>query len=297
MKQTYVLVTPARNEEAYIENTIQSVVSQTMLPKKWVIVSDGSTDRTDEIVEKYESKYDFMQLVKAENTESRNFGSKVNAFKAGYDTIGAIQYDFIGNLDADVSFDSSYFENIINEFGKNAELGLAGGVICELINSKYIVQSISLNSVAGAVQLFRRKCYEDIGGYVPLKVGGIDSAAEIMARMKGWNVRTFKEFSVLHHRRVGTVKINFFKSRFQKGIINYSLGYHPLFQVAISIYRCIGKPYIIDGLLMLFGYYWGVIRNYDRAYSEKVIDYLRAEQLERIGLKFISKWYYGRKNE
>lgn len=285
MKQTYVLVTPARNEEAYIEKTIQSVVNQTILPQKWVIVSDGSTDKTDQIVEKYESKYDFIELVKAENTENRNFGSKVNAFKAGYDKLGNLHYEFVGNLDADVSFESSYFENILNEFGKNAELGLAGGVICELINNKYFPQSNSPNSVAGAVQLFRRKCYEDIGGYVPLKVGGIDSAAEIMARMKGWTVRTLTEFSVLHHRRVGTVKRNIFKSRFQKGIINYSLGYHPLFQVVISIYRFIGKPFIVGGLCMFFGYFWAMLRKYDRPVSDEFIKFLRYEQLKRIGLK------------
>jgi len=285
MKHTYVLVTPARNEEAYIEKTIQSVVSQTILPQKWVIVSDGSTDKTDQIVEKYESKYDFIELVKAENSENRNFGSKVNAFNAGYNKIGAIHYEFIGNLDADVSFEPSYFENILNEFGKNAELGLAGGVICELINNKYFTQSISPNSVAGAVQLFRRKCYEDIGGYVPLKVGGIDSAAEIMARMTEWTVRTFTEFSVLHHRRVGMVKSNFFKSRFKKGIINYSLGYHPLFQVVISIYRLIGKPYIVNGLFMFLGYFWAMLRKYDRPVSDEFIKFLRYEQLKRIGLK------------
>ncbi len=285
MKHDYVLVTPARNEEAYIEKTIQSVVSQTILPQKWVIVSDGSTDKTDQIVEEYESKYDFIEFVKAENTVKRNFGSKVNAFNGGFNKIGDIHYEFIGNLDADVSFESSYFENILNEFDKNAELGLAGGVICELISGKYITQSISLNSVAGAVQLFRRKCYEDIGGYVPLKVGGIDSAAEIMARMKGWAVRTFTEFSVLHHRRVGTVKSNFFKSRFQKGVINYSLGYHPLFQVVISIYRLIGKPYIVQGLFVFLGYFWAMLRKYDRPVSDEFIKFLRYEQLKRIGLK------------
>lgn len=98
-----MLITPARNEEAYIVKTIQSLINQTILPKKWIIVSDGSTDRTDDIVKRYEANYDFIQLLRREPDTSRNFASKVYAIQAGFKLLNGIEYDFIGNLDADVS--------------------------------------------------------------------------------------------------------------------------------------------------------------------------------------------------
>ena len=252
-QKSYVLITPARNEEAHIEETIRSVIEQTVLPLEWVIVSDGSTDRTDEIVESYVSKVDFIKFVKASNEQIRNFGSKVNAFRAGYSKLETQDYGYIGNLDADVTFEKNYFECLLNEFEKNSKLGLGGGIIAELVDGVYKKQKISSNSVAGAVQLFRRKCYEDIGGYISLKLGGIDSAAEIMVRTKGWQVQTFPEYEVLHHRRVGTVGRNLYRSMFQKGQINYSLGYHPIFQIAIALYHIKSKPYFTRKFSHVFG--------------------------------------------
>ena len=112
----YVIITPARNEEAYIEKTIQSVISQTILPRKWIIVSDGSTDKTEEIISRYAKENHFIQLLTSKGDLKRNFGSKVNAFNAGYQLLKDMSYDFICNLDADVTFSSNYFESILQEF-------------------------------------------------------------------------------------------------------------------------------------------------------------------------------------
>ncbi|MFX0199832.1 MAG: glycosyltransferase, partial [Candidatus Hodarchaeota archaeon] len=176
-KNSYVLITPARNEQDYIQKTIESVVSQTILPEKWVIVSDGSTDHTDEIVSHYAAKHDFIQFIRVSEHIQRNFWSKVHAFNAGYEQIKNTEYKFLGNLDADVSFNSNYYENVLLRFQTNPKLGIAGGIILELLNGQYVNQKLSLNSVAGAIQLFRRECYQDIGGYIPLTYGGVDSAA------------------------------------------------------------------------------------------------------------------------
>ena len=115
-EKSYVIVTPARNEENYIEKTIKSVASQSLLPKKWIIVSDGSTDRTDIIVNEYSNKYDFIHLLRAEDDNKRNFGSKIMAFRAGVKQLTNLEYDFIGNLDADVSFYFNYYENLLQKF-------------------------------------------------------------------------------------------------------------------------------------------------------------------------------------
>lgn len=287
MSRSYVLITPARNEEAYIEATIKAVIGQTILPMKWIIVSDGSTDRTEAIVQSYSRAYDFIELVTAAGLNQRSFGSKALAFKAGYERLGGVPYDFVGNTDADVSFDSDYYRYVLEEFEKQPNLGIAGGIIIELVNGTYVAQNISLNSVAGAVQLFRRQCYEDIGGYLPLKHGGIDAAAEIMARFKGWDVRTFPEVKVRHLRRVGTEKGSLLATRFHHGTRDYLLGYHPLFYLMMNLYRLMDRPFILHSLLRMCGYCWGKIRRMERTVPDEFVDYLRKEQMMRVRSLFI----------
>jgi len=180
---SYVLITPAKNEEQFIEKTIQSVVKQTILPKKWIIVSDGSTDKTDSIIEKYTSLYPFIELLRKSNSGTRNFGAKAKAILFAYEKLQGLKFDLIGNLDADVSFDPDYYEYIIREFVLNPKLGIAGGLRYDLIKDKFYPLECAPDSVGGPFQLFRRSCYEEIGGYKPLLFGGIDAVAETSARM------------------------------------------------------------------------------------------------------------------
>lgn len=278
----YVLITPARNEEKYIEKTMESVVNQTILPKKWIIVSDGSIDRTDEIVKIYESKYDFIQLLRVTGQKNRNFASKVIAIKAGYVQLKDFKYEFIGNLDADVSLPQDYYEKIITKIEQKPKLGIAGGVVSDFIKGKFVKQNTSLNSVAGTVQFFRRRCYEDIGGYIPLKHGGVDAAAEIMARMKGWEVQTFPKINVFQHRRVGTANVNILLAAFHRGKKFYLLGYHPLFQLIRCVSRIMDKPYLIGSIFELAGYSWSYLRGDRLQLPENVVKYLRSEQMERL---------------
>ena len=278
----YVLITPARNEEKYIEQTIQSVIAQTIPPVMWVIVSDGSTDQTDAIVQKYCTRHSFMQLVTCQGDARRNFGSKVQAFYAGYALVAQCAYDFIGNLDADVTFVPEYFETIIDRFNRNASLGIAGGIITERIAGQYIPQTIHANSVAGAVQLFRRNCFEQIAGYRKLEYGGIDAAAEIMARMHGWGVQTFPEMPVKHHRRVAIRKGNFFRARYRQGIMYYKLGYHPLFHALRCLKKMCERPYVIGGLCVGIGYFAFFCRKKSIGLPGEVVDFLRNEQCGRM---------------
>lgn len=278
----YVLITPARNEEAYIERTIRSVIDQTVRPERWVIVSDGSVDRTDEIVRRYEQQHPFITLLRVAPAGRANFGSKVGAFNAGLQAVGAGKFAFIGNLDADVTFGRDYFEEVLERFRQEPGLGIGGGMIQELINGSYIAQSVSLNSVAGAVQLFRRECYEAIGGYIAIRSGGIDTAAEIMARAKGWGVKTFPELPVLHHRRVVTGKKSVLLTRFNQGMTNYRLGYSPVFQGISCLYRAVQQPYVAGSAMVLAGYLWAALRRTGRLLPDDVRAYLRTEQNERL---------------
>lgn len=283
----YVVVTPARNEQDYIERTIQSVVDQTVRPQSYVVVSDGSTDRTDEIIADYAQRYDFITFVRAgsEPGSAKNFGSKVRAFDAGYAKLAGVDYDFIGNLDADVSFESDYFEKLLERFENAPDLGLSGGDIREMINGRPVGRNVSKESVCGACQLFRRACFEEIGGYRELSRGGVDAAAEIMTRWKGWRVRLQDDLPVLAHRRVLTGKKGPLATRFNKGFVNRQLGYHPLFQLAVTAKQMTTRPFVLGGLFMLAGYLSAMFKNEKRALPEEVVEYLQAEQLSRLNLR------------
>ena len=287
-QQSYVLITPAKNEETFIERVIESVVTQTVLPEKWVIVSDRSTDGTDEIVRKYAARYAFIKLVRVHEECHKGFEAKVNAFKTGYAEAGTVPYRFIGNLDADVSFEPTYYDQIIGQLDGNPRLGIAGGIIQELIDNKYVCQDISLNSVAGAVQLFRRECYEEIGGYFPMEYGGIDAAAEIVARASGWEVQTFPEYKVLHHRRVTTGKRSIVGTRFYQGVTNYLLGYSPVFHITRAVYRMRQDPVVIGGAAAITGYLYAWILQKERRSPPGAIRFLRKEQRRRLMTYFIN---------
>src|SRR5215813_3153119 len=241
---TYVLVTPARNEAQFIELTLKSVVAQTVKPLKWVIVSDGSTDGSDEIVGKYSADHPWIELIRMPERQERNFAAKVFAFNAGAAKVADLQYEIIGNLDADVSFDPDYFEFLMNAFAANQHLGVAGTAFTEH-GQQYDYRFTNIEHVSGQIQLFRRKCFEDIGGYIPRKIGGIDWVAVTTARMKGWETRTFTEKIFVHHRKMSTALHAGLKVPFKGGQKDYALGNHPMWQLFRCIYQTTRPPILI----------------------------------------------------
>ncbi len=281
MYLTYVLITPARNEADYIELTIRSMINQTRPPLKWIIVSDGSTDGTDEIVKKYLPDHPWIDLVRMPQRKERHFAGKVMAFNAGYEKVQHMPYDIIGNLDADISFDEDYFEFLISKFAENKKLGVAGTPFLE-DGKHYDFRFASTDHVSGACQLFRKECFEEIGGYIPIKGGGIDWTAVTTARMKGWKTQTFVEKTCLHHRRIGTGGHSALKSNYNYGRKNYVLGGHPLWQVFRSIYLMLKKPFFIGGLLYLTGYTWALVSGEKKSVSPELMKFHRAEQMQRL---------------
>src|SRR5580700_10034927 len=203
---TYVIVTPASNEAQYIELTIKSVIAQTVRPLKWVIVSDGSTDGTDEIVSKYATEYPWIELLRMPERRERHFAGKVLAFNAGQARVRDLPYEVIGSLDGDISFEPDYFSFLLGKLAEDPGLGLVGTPFREGSNPTYDYRFVSIEHVSGACQVFRRECFEQIGGYVPIKGGCIDNVAVITARMWGLKTRTFTEKVCEHHRPLGTAQ-------------------------------------------------------------------------------------------
>lgn len=278
---TYVLITPARNEAAFVEQTIRAVVAQKVRPKKWVIVSDGSTDGTDEIVQKYAAQHEWIELVRMPERKERHFAGKVHAFNAGYIKVQGMDYQVVGSLDADITFDPDYFAFLLGKFAENPRLGLAGTPFREN-NVSYDYRFASLEHVSGACQLFRRECFQDIGGYVPLKSGGIDLVAVLSARLKGWQTRTFPEKCSEHHRAQGSAMNKGLGVMLNDAKKDYLLGAHPVWQTVRAGYRMCRPPYVVGGVCMFVGYFWPMLLGREKTAPKEVVAFRRKEQSARL---------------
>jgi glycosyltransferase involved in cell wall biosynthesis len=288
----YLLITPAFNEEENIERTIRSVLSQTCLPVKWFIVSDGSRDRTDEIVKRYESNHGIIKLLRMPEHRDRNFAGKVNCFNEGYANARGLEYEIIGNLDADISFEEDYFEFLLKKFLENPNLGVAGTPFVEDGNH-YDYRFTNIEHVSGACQLFRKKCFEEIGGYVPIKGGGIDWLAVTSARFKGWQTRTFTEKVCYHHRKMGTGNTSRLFAGIRNGKKDYSLGNHPMWEMARAMYQMTKRPYIFGGTLLISGYVWAALRRIEKPIPTHLVQFTRREQMKRLKAVFTKTFGQG----
>jgi biofilm PGA synthesis N-glycosyltransferase PgaC len=285
----YGLVTPARNEQKFIEAAIRSVVSQTVRPTKWVIVSDGSTDGTDEIVQSYLPSYPWIELVRMPDRLERHFAAKVECFNAGYARLPSTGIDIVGNLDADITFDADYLEFLLTKFAADPQLGVAGTPFIEGAQS-YDFRFTTAGHVSGACQLFRKECFVQVGGYAPVRGGGIDWIAVTTARMKGWKTRTFTDRSCYHHRPMGTATNGLLRAYFKLGKQDYYLGGHPLWQIFRGCYQMTRKPRIVGGALLVLGYWWAWITRAQRPITQELMKFHRHEQMRRLR-EYLAGWF------
>ena len=281
MLPTYVLITPARNEADFIDLTLKSVVAQTVRPLKWVIVSDGSTDQTDHIVGKYLTEHPWIELVRMPGRRERDFAAKVRAFNVGYAKVAGMTFDIVGNLDADVSFDEEYFEFLLKKLAENPRLGVAGTPFKEG-SFQYDYRFTSIEHVSGQCQLFRRECFEEIGGFIPREVGGVDLVAVITARMKGWQTRTFTEKPYDHHRKMGRATQSALIVPLKGGRTDYLLGCHPVWEFFRCIYQMSQRPILLSGSLRLLGFTWAMIIQMEKQIPADVVRFRRKEQISRL---------------
>lgn len=281
-KLRYVVITPARNEEQYIGKTLASMATQTHPPLRWVIVSDGSTDGTDEIVRKYQRHCPWIMLVRMADQRDRSFAAKVQCINAGLEHVKDLRADVVASLDADISFEPDYFEFLLQRFEDNARLGVAGTPFVEN-GIHYDYRYTNIEHVSGACQLFRRECFEAIGGYQPIRGGGIDWVAVTTARLKGWQTRTFTEKTCVHHRSIGTGSARGrLRAMFRHGQKDYYLGGHPLWQIFRGAYQATKSPYLVGGLCLVAGYSSALLRRVERPIPQELVDFQRAEQMMRL---------------
>ena len=287
-QRQYVLITAAYNEEAQIEKTITGVLQQTLRPQRWVIVSDGSTDRTDEIVKAYANQHDFIRFLRLTRAPGHSFTSKIVAWNMGFSLLKDASFDFIGNLDGDVVVETTYFEELIARFENAPRLGMVSGFIHEETGGEFRNRSSNrIDSVPHAAQLVRRECYEAIGGYAVLKYGGEDWYAQTCARMKGWTAESIPELRIFHHRHTGA-GTNLLRHRFRLGKLDYSFGSDLIFEIFKCLQRIPERPLLLGGLTRLAGFAWSCLAHEDRPVPPEFIDFLRGEQKQKMAALFSS---------
>ncbi|HTV40888.1 MAG TPA: glycosyltransferase family 2 protein [Candidatus Sulfotelmatobacter sp.] len=279
----YVLISSARNEGQFIAKTLESVAAQTQLPERWVVVDDGSTDNTAEIAAGYAERFSWITLVRNPRREGRNLASKANNVNGALARLANLDFDVVGNLDADTSFEPVYMEFLMRAFAQDAKLGVAGTPFTQ--DGGYDSTRDSFegeNYVAGPVQLFRRECWSEIGGYSANPVGGMDWIAVLTARMKGWTVRSFADMRYHHHRSMGTAERSDVAAQFSYGQKDYYLGNSPIWQLFRVTYRLSKKPYIAGGSALLFGYCLAAMRRPKRPISDELLRFHRGEQMKKL---------------
>ena len=282
----YVIVTPAHNEGKTLQTLIEAMAQQTYRPLHWVIVSDASTDETESLVKKAQSYIPWLSLICLKRCGKRNFAGKAVSFNTGVKSLNHINYKYIANLDADVSFASDYFEFLISQMESDPKLGVAGTPFSEMDFKGYDYRFTNPEHVTGMCQLFRRDCLEQIGGYVPLEYGGVDWVAVTTARMLGWKTRTFPERRLVHHRPMGTGNPNWGNLKLRQGRKDYMLGNSLWWQLFRFIYQVRFRPYVFGGLLILIGYLQFALIRKPRQISDDLVRFARSEQYSRLRAQF-----------
>lgn len=276
----YVVITPVRDEEAYIRGTIESMVQQTFPPEEWILVDDGSTDGTASVIEEYASRYSWIRVVQLANRGHRKAGGGVvDAFNKGYCELKSRDWKFIVKFDGDLTFEADYFAKCLQQFEYDATLGVGGGTICHIINGIKQPEECPTFHVRGATKIYRRQCWDAIGGLWPAP--GWDTADEVKASRLGWNTKSFPFLQLIHHRRTGSAD-GIWAGLVKDGRADYICGYHPLFMLAKCAVRVARRPYLIGSTGLLFGFLSGYWKRIPQLDDRQTIEYLRRQQLNRL---------------
>jgi glycosyltransferase involved in cell wall biosynthesis len=279
---SYVVITPVRNEAEYLPATIESMRVQTVRPKQWIIVDDGSTDHTAEIASAAARDHEWIRLVTRPDRGFRNPGGGViEALYSGYKLIEGTEWEFLVKLDGDLSFGPDYFEKCLHRFARDTKLGVGGGTICHWVHDALVAEAPGDPAfhVRGATKIYRRDCWERIGGL--MRAPGWDTVDEYRANMLGWVTYTFPELQLRHHRAAGGAQ-GTWKNWVKNGLANYIAGYHPLFMISKCARRVVAQPYIVMSLGLLVGFLGGYFRRVPQVNDKDLIRYLRGQQIRRL---------------
>jgi glycosyltransferase involved in cell wall biosynthesis len=278
----YIVITPVRNEERYLAQTVQCMAAQSLRPAQWVLIDDGSNDSTGRIIEAAAGEHAWINAIHRKDRGFRQAGSGVmDAFYDGYQSIGLSDWEFLVKLDGDLSFSPDYFEQCLDRFNVERKLGIAGGTICNELNGVLEVESKidPLFHVRGATKIYRRACWDQIGGL--LRAPGWDTVDEVKANMLGWTTRTFSDLKLVHHRPAGEA-YGLWSNLIKNGRANYVAGYHPLFMFAKCVRRLFERPYLVEGCGLWLGFIGSYFKRIPQVPDREMVKYFRRQQLNRL---------------
>jgi len=278
MNSKYVIVTPVKNEEQFIGQTINAVINQTLKPRQWLIVNDGSTDRTGEIIQSFASQYRWIVEVQNKKSASRKIGGQA-ALMYGLEFVNVNDYEYIVRMDGDVIYEPRFFEAIFQEFEANPKLGIASGVCFVEEKSSLVEEKHPRFHTRGPLKVYRAECFKAIGGLDPEE--GWDTIDEVKANMLGWQTRSFPELKVHHLRKTQTAS-GVLKGYRNVGKVSYYTGYHPIFMLLRAIKNMFARPYFIGGVNMLYAFCQGYYKKLPQVDDKQFINYLRTQQMNKL---------------
>ena len=281
----YAIVSPVRDEAAHIEQTLRSMATQTARPLCWVIVDDGSTDGTSELIQRFALQHDWVRVVRRADRGARVAGGGViGAFYDGFKEIESLPWEFVVKLDGDLSFEPDYFERCLSRFAVEPKLGIASGAVCVLMHGQLEVESQGDPSfhVRGPCKIYRRACWNHISPLV--MAPGWDTLDDVRANFFGWTTRTFPDLRVRHHKPTGSA-YGSWSDAFKRGIANYNSGYHPAFMAAKCIKRLTKRPYAVEAAGLCAGFVSGYLNRRPVLADQPTVRFLRDQQWRRLTLR------------
>ena len=283
----YILVTPCKNEEESLDMLIQSICEQTIPPALWVIVDDGSTDKSPEIISKAVEKFSWLHSLRL-TEEPRDLGIHVSeVYRAGFEfaisycSKEKMYYDYIGVVDADLYVEHDYFEILINEFEKESSLGVVSGHVGNKVNGRVIWSDFRADLPNGGARLWSRKCFEETGGYAV--TCSPDSVSNVKAMLHGWDTKQIKDTTAISTRPYASAQGQWFGYR-KLGSNNYYIGYSPLHVLLKGmklLYSKDGYTKSGVGLAYIYGYFNSYILRKPRIEDEEI--------LQHYGKKWLGK--------
>jgi glycosyltransferase involved in cell wall biosynthesis len=280
IRHKYVIVSPVRDEEKYVEDTILSVARQTIRPAEWIIVDDGSRDRTREIIDRYSREHAWIRVVHRTDRGQRIPGAGVmEAFHDGFHRLASGDWEFIAKLDGDVLLEPDYFERCFERFDVDPTLGMCGGMMYCIVDGDLKLESHPIFHVRGPIKLYRRACWEAIGGLI--KAAGWDTVDEVQANRLGWHTRSFPDLRVIHLRPTGAVQ-GYWRDGVKMGKAAYIAGYHPIFMLAKCVKRLFQRPYVLCAIAHGYGYASSLLTRVPRVEDRALIQYIRHQQMRRL---------------
>jgi poly-beta-1,6-N-acetyl-D-glucosamine synthase len=279
-KNDFVLISPCRDEAEYMVKTLDSVIGQSLRPSKWVIVDDGSTDRTPDILREYCAKHSWIEVVTRRDRGRRSVGPGViDAFYAGFETIDPSDYEYICKLDLDLILPPTYFETLISRMEADPRIATCSGKSYIEKNGTFIKEVHGDDTSMGASKFYRTACFLAIGGFVrEVMWDGIDCHR---CRMKGWIACSWDapELRFIHLRPEGSSQQSVYVGRMRHGYGQYFMGTRPLFMLASSVYRMKQKPYVLGSAAMMWGYLKSALQRKPRYADAEFRNFLRRYQM------------------